>query len=321
MEAAKLAGIEVIRLVNEPTAAAIAYGVYSKKMETVLVYDLGGGTFDVSIVSIVPIVKFEGKKTLRTIATIDVDDEFWTMELTRSKFEDLCGGMFRGTLEIVNQALRQAKMNESKIDIVKEQITELSQDNQKSVSTDIYEGQRKQCKYNFKIGSIKLNLKNQNSRRGYEMKGNIEDIVAEAKRNKEEDDEFEIHSKIWSEFNRQIYRIKHSTEDDGSMSKGNKEKILGKVNEWIVWADNFSKSMEENMKKIEEHKKEMEEYKKKMEEYKKEMEEYKKKMEEYKKKMEKSVSEIKDYYPSVNGTIDLSKLTRDFQKKYITEME
>ena len=43
MEAAKLAGIEVIRLVNEPTAAAIAYGLHNQGTNNVLVYDLGGG--------------------------------------------------------------------------------------------------------------------------------------------------------------------------------------------------------------------------------------------------------------------------------------
>ena len=43
VEAAKLAGIEVIRLINEPTAAAIAYGVHNEGMKNVLVYDFGGG--------------------------------------------------------------------------------------------------------------------------------------------------------------------------------------------------------------------------------------------------------------------------------------
>ena len=47
--AAALAGLEVVRLVNEPTAAALAYGVSSKEEQTILVYDLGGGTFDVSV--------------------------------------------------------------------------------------------------------------------------------------------------------------------------------------------------------------------------------------------------------------------------------
>ena len=43
MEAAKLAGLEVIQLINEPTAAAIAYGLHNKGTNKVLVYDFGGG--------------------------------------------------------------------------------------------------------------------------------------------------------------------------------------------------------------------------------------------------------------------------------------
>lgn len=52
LEAARDAGIEVLQLVNEPTAAAIAYGVGREGKRTVLVYDLGGGTFDVSVLEI-----------------------------------------------------------------------------------------------------------------------------------------------------------------------------------------------------------------------------------------------------------------------------
>ncbi|PAV90946.1 hypothetical protein WR25_12929 [Diploscapter pachys] len=170
MEAAKLAGIEVIRLVDEPIAAAIAYGVHNQGTNNVLVYDLDRETFDVSI------VKCEGNKKLHIVATaghkhlggqdldkiimnyalkkfpnfpkhnakmmkrlleacteaktqlsshekatihIDRDDdEVWHMELTRNKFEELCGSLFRGTLDIVDQALCQAGMQESDIDIV-----------------------------------------------------------------------------------------------------------------------------------------------------------------------------------------------------------
>src|ERR1700742_1020484 len=51
-DAGKIAGLEVLRIINEPTAAALAYGLDRKSDETVLVYDLGGGTFDVSVLDI-----------------------------------------------------------------------------------------------------------------------------------------------------------------------------------------------------------------------------------------------------------------------------
>lgn len=51
-DAGRIAGLEVLRIINEPTAAALAYGLDQKGAETVLVYDLGGGTFDVSILDV-----------------------------------------------------------------------------------------------------------------------------------------------------------------------------------------------------------------------------------------------------------------------------
>jgi molecular chaperone DnaK len=51
-DAGKVAGLEVLRIINEPTAAALAYGLDKKSNETVLVFDLGGGTFDVSILDV-----------------------------------------------------------------------------------------------------------------------------------------------------------------------------------------------------------------------------------------------------------------------------
>jgi len=51
-DAGKIAGLEVLRIVNEPTAAALAYGLDKKKDETIAVYDFGGGTFDISILEV-----------------------------------------------------------------------------------------------------------------------------------------------------------------------------------------------------------------------------------------------------------------------------
>ena len=51
-DAGKIAGLNVLRIINEPTAAALAYGLDKKTSETVLVFDLGGGTFDVSILEV-----------------------------------------------------------------------------------------------------------------------------------------------------------------------------------------------------------------------------------------------------------------------------
>ena len=51
-DAGKIAGLEVLRIINEPTAASLAYGLDKKSMETILVFDLGGGTFDVSVLEV-----------------------------------------------------------------------------------------------------------------------------------------------------------------------------------------------------------------------------------------------------------------------------
>jgi molecular chaperone DnaK len=51
-DAGKIAGLEVLRIINEPTAAALAYGLDKKKNETIAVYDFGGGTFDISILEV-----------------------------------------------------------------------------------------------------------------------------------------------------------------------------------------------------------------------------------------------------------------------------
>src|SRR5438105_2524247 len=51
-DAGKIAGLDVKRIINEPTAAALAYGLDKKKDETIAVYDFGGGTFDISVLEV-----------------------------------------------------------------------------------------------------------------------------------------------------------------------------------------------------------------------------------------------------------------------------
>lgn len=51
-DAARIAGLTVLRLINEPTSASIAYGLANKKAQKILVFDLGGGTFDVSLLKL-----------------------------------------------------------------------------------------------------------------------------------------------------------------------------------------------------------------------------------------------------------------------------
>ena len=53
-DAGRIAGLDVLRIINEPTAASLAYGLDRKTNETILVFDLGGGTFDVSVLEVPP---------------------------------------------------------------------------------------------------------------------------------------------------------------------------------------------------------------------------------------------------------------------------
>ncbi|NLL85534.1 MAG: molecular chaperone DnaK, partial [Syntrophomonadaceae bacterium] len=82
-DAGRIAGLEVLRIINEPTAAALAYGLDKENMQTILVFDLGGGTFDVSILEIGDGV-FEVKATSgnNRLGGDDFDDKIinWLVE-------------------------------------------------------------------------------------------------------------------------------------------------------------------------------------------------------------------------------------------------
>ncbi|KAK5281269.1 Heat shock protein ssb1 [Exophiala xenobiotica] len=174
-DAGAIAGLNVLRIINEPTAAAIAYGLGSGKSDkerNVMIYDLGGGTFDVSLLNIqggVFTVKAtagdthlggqdfdtnlldhfkkefqrktkkdlsgdaralrrlrtaceRAKRTLSngTQTTIEIDSLFdgedFNAQITRARFEDLNAKAFNGTLDPVQQVLKDANIDKSKVD-------------------------------------------------------------------------------------------------------------------------------------------------------------------------------------------------------------
>ncbi|MCS7031338.1 MAG: molecular chaperone DnaK [Gloeomargarita sp. SKYG116] len=177
-DAGRIAGLEVLRIINEPTAASLAYGLDKKANETILVFDLGGGTFDVSILEVgdgvfevlatagdthlggddfdKKIVDWmaqdflakegidlrkdkqalqrlteaaeKAKIELSSVTQTDINLPFITatqdgpkhleMTLTRAKFEQLCADLIDRCKGPVEQALRDAKLDKSKIDEV-----------------------------------------------------------------------------------------------------------------------------------------------------------------------------------------------------------
>ena len=63
-DAGRIAGLDVLRIINEPTAASLAYGFEKKSNETILVFDLGGGTFDVSVLEVGACVGVDSNYTM-----------------------------------------------------------------------------------------------------------------------------------------------------------------------------------------------------------------------------------------------------------------
>ena len=177
-DAGKIAGLEVLRIINEPTAASIAYGLDKKNNETILVFDLGGGTFDVSVLEVGDgvfevlstsgdtqlggddfddkIVKWlmkefksehnidlsgdrqalqrlteaseKAKVELSNLTQTDISLPFLTAtdtgpkhldrSITRSKFEELCSSLIDRARIPVENALKDAKIDKTKIDEV-----------------------------------------------------------------------------------------------------------------------------------------------------------------------------------------------------------
>jgi molecular chaperone DnaK len=175
-DAGKIAGIEVLRIINEPTAASLAYGLDKKSSETILVFDLGGGTFDVSLLEVgdgvfevlstsgdthlggddfdKKIVDFmaddfakkegidlrkdrqalqrlteaaeKAKIELSSVTQAEINLPFITatqdgpkhldLTMSRAKFEEICADLIDRCRVPVENAVRDAKIDKSKID-------------------------------------------------------------------------------------------------------------------------------------------------------------------------------------------------------------
>ena len=116
-EAGKIAGLEVMRIVNEPTAAALAYGLDKKKDETIAVYDFGGGTFDISILEVgegVVEVKSTNGDTHLGGDNLDQRIIEWVVEEFR-KAEGIELAKDRMALQRLKEAAEKAKMELSTV--------------------------------------------------------------------------------------------------------------------------------------------------------------------------------------------------------------
>jgi molecular chaperone DnaK len=111
-DAGKIAGLEVLRIINEPTAAALAYGLEKKEGKTIAVYDLGGGTFDISILEIGDGV-FEVKSTNGDTFLGGEDFDMRLVDYLAGEFKKETGIDLRGdklALQRLKEAAEKAKI-------------------------------------------------------------------------------------------------------------------------------------------------------------------------------------------------------------------
>ena len=116
-DAGKIAGLNVLRIVNEPTAAALAYGLDKKKDETIAVYDFGGGTFDISILEVGEgVVEVKATNGDTHLGGDDLDQrviEWMVAEFKKSEGIDL--GKDRMALQRLKEAAEKAKIELSTV--------------------------------------------------------------------------------------------------------------------------------------------------------------------------------------------------------------
>jgi molecular chaperone DnaK len=114
-DAGKIAGLEVLRIINEPTAASLVYGIGTKKKERVAVYDFGGGTFDISIIEIdmsgsPPVIEVLATNGDTHLGGDNIDEELvnWIIEEFKKK-EGIDLSKDRSALQRIREAAEKAK--------------------------------------------------------------------------------------------------------------------------------------------------------------------------------------------------------------------
>src|SRR5450432_2238328 len=116
-QAGEIAGLEVVRIINEPTAAALAYGLDKKSDETIVVYDLGGGTFDVSVLEVgAGVVEVKSTNGDTHLGGDDVDQKIvdWLIdEFKKAHGIDL--GKDKMALQRLKEAAEKAKIELSQM--------------------------------------------------------------------------------------------------------------------------------------------------------------------------------------------------------------
>ena len=116
-QAGEIAGLEVLRIINEPTAAALAYGLDKKKDETIAVYDLGGGTFDISILEVGEgVVEVKSTNGDTHLGGDDIDQrivEWMTAEFKRDQGIDISKD--RMAIQRLKEAAEKAKIELSQL--------------------------------------------------------------------------------------------------------------------------------------------------------------------------------------------------------------
>ena len=123
-DAGRIAGLNVLRIINEPTSAALAYGLDHGQPQKILVYDLGGGTFDVSVIEIgdnlIEVLSSSSTTSINLpfITTVKGEPKHMEMTLTRAKFDELTRDLVERTRGPVQQALSDAGITAADLGMV-----------------------------------------------------------------------------------------------------------------------------------------------------------------------------------------------------------